>query len=538
MVERSLRVILAGLLALALIAAVPPAPTAGQARRGGQVTVGLHQEPDRLWIPFSGLTVAHETSLLLNDGLLRINEKLEYFPALAMEVPTIRNGGISADGLTVTFKLRRGVKWHDGAPFTSKDVRFTYEMLVHPEVPVRVRVGWNQVDRVELPDDYTVVFRFKTVHAPFLERASTATILPQHILGTVPPREIANHPWFRTNRPGLGPFRFVEWRPGDYLIVERNPDYYVSGQPYLDRIVLKIIPDANTLTNQLETGEVDIRFRMLNDQVPVVKKMPRVTLLTTNATSPWLIWVNNKDPRLADKRVRLALNYGVNRNALTSTLLSGFVQPAYGLIPPTSWAYTDQALKYEFNPTKARQLLDEAGYVPGPDRIRAKGEQRLTFELMNIAGELERIQILSFVQGQWKNIGVEARIRNVDVATMFGRALPRREFEMAYSYIGRLVDPADLVSLYLCPDKAAVFNPAGYCNRELDDLLLKAQATLDRATRKTLYQQALKLTTEDPAYVFLAWRADHTPINKRLQGYKPAPGYLELWNAAEWWVDR
>jgi len=234
----------------------------------------------------------------------------------------------------------------------------------------------------------------------------------------------------------------------------------------------------------------------------------------------------------------LALNYGVNRAALTSTLLSGLVQPAYGLIPPTSWAHSDQALKYEFNPTKARQLLDEAGYLPGPDRIRAKGDQRLSFELMNIAGELERITILSFVQGQWKNIGVEARIRIVDVATMFGRALPRREFEMAYSYIGRFVDPSDLVNLYMCPDKAAVFNPASYCNRELDDLLLKAQATLDPAARKPLYQQALKMTTEDPAYVFLAWRADHTPINKRLRGYKPAPGYLELWNAAEWWVDR
>ncbi len=539
MSARSTRAFLVALAVLALAAVGMPDLAAGQQpRRGGTATIGLHQEPDRLWVPFSGLTVSHETTLVLNDTLLRINDRLEYVPALATEVPTIRNGGISPDGLTFTFKLRRGVKWHDGTPFTSRDVKFTHDVLMHPDVPIRSRVGWNQVDRIDLPDDSTVVFRFKSIYAPFLERVAVVTLLPQHILGSVPPREIANHAWFRSNRPGLGPFRFVEWRPGNYLLVERNPDYHLSGQPFLDRIILKMIPDANTLTNQLETGEVDIRFRMLNDQVPVIKKMSHVTLMTSNATSPWLIWVNNSDQRLADRRVRLALNYGINRNALTSTLLSGFVQPAYSLIPPTSWAYTDQILKYEFNPVKARQLLDEAGYAPGPDRIRAKGDQRLSFDLMNIAGELERIQILSFVQGQWRNIGVEVKIKNVDVATMFGRALPRAEYEMAYSYIGRLLDPADMVQLFVCHGKAPVFNPSRYCNPQLDDILLRAQSTLDPNVRKNLYQQALKMTTEDPPYVFLAWRADHTPINKRLHGYKPGPGYLEMWNTAEWWVDR
>lgn len=536
--DRPTRLIWTGILVLAFVVASLPRPATGQPRPGGQVTVGLHQEPDRLWYMFSGLTVSHETALLLNDTLVRINEKLEYVPALALEVPSLQNGGISPDGLTVTFKLRRGVKWHDGAPFTSKDIKFTYDTIVHPDVPVRERVGWNQVNRITLPDDSTVVFRFTTVFAPFQERVAISTILPQHILGSVAAKEMLNHPWFKTNRPGLGPFRFVEWRPGNYILVERNPDYYVAGQPHLDRVILKIIPDANTLTNQLETGEVDIRFRMPNDQVVVVKRMPHINLVTTNATSPWLIWLNNSDRRLTDRRVRLALNYAVNRRALTATLLSGFVQPAYSLIPPASWAYTDQILKYEFNPAKARQLLDEAGYVLSPDRIRAKGDQRLSFELMNIAGEQERIQILSFVQSQWKNIGVEVKIRNVDVATMFGRALPKAQYEMAYSYIGRLVDPADLVNLYMCPTKAPVFNPGRYCNSQLDEILLKAQSTLDPKIRKPLYQQALKITTEDPAYLFLAWRADHTPTNKRLRGYRPAPGYLEMWNVAEWWVGK
>lgn len=515
-----------------------PAPVAGQPKAGGQMTVGLHQEPDRFWGPITGLTVAQEVAGVLNEPLVRINDKLEHIPALASEVPTVQNRGISADGLTYTLKLRKDVKWHDGAPFTSKDVKFTYETILNPDMPVRGRVGWNEIDRVELPDDHTIVFRFKTIDAAFLDRLAIVNVLPQHVLGSVPDKELVNHAWFKTNRPGVGPFRFVEWRPGNYIALERNPDYYLSGQPYLDKLVLKIITDANTLTNQLETGEVDMRFRMLNDQVPVIKAMPQLGLVTSMSASPWLIWVNNKDPRLTDKRVRLALNYGFDRKALTSTVLKGLVEPAYALIPPSSWAYTDAIVKYDRDAAKANQLLEDAGFKPGPDGVRAKGDQRLSFELLNIAGEQERVQILSFIQNQWKDIGIEARIKNVDVATMWGKQLPAGQYDMAYSYSGRYADPADLAQHYLCPEKRPTTNWGRYCDPVLDDILLKAQATADQAQRKTLYAQALKMTTEDPAYVFIGWRSDHTAVNKRVVGYKAAPAYLEMWNAAEWWVNR
>ncbi len=519
--------------------APPPtqAPAAAQPKKGGTVTVGLHQEPDRFWGPITGLTVAQEVGDILNEPLIRIDEKLNYIPALAEQVPTMQNGGISADGLTVTFKLRKDVKWHDGTPFTSKDVKFTYDMIVHPDVPVRGRVGWDQITKVELPDDYTIVFRFKTIDAPFLDRVAIVTILPEAVLGKVTPKELANHEWFKTNKPGLGPFKFVEWKPGNYIAVERNPNYYVKDQPYLDKIVIKIITDANTLTNQLDTGEVDIRFRMLSDQVPAVQKMPNLKLVSTTSTTPWLIWLNNQDPRLADKNVRLALNYGFDRKALTGTVLRGLLTPAYDLIPPTSWAYDDASvLKYDFNPTKAKQLLDEAGWKPGSDGIREKDGKKLSFDLLNIAGEMERVQILSFIQQQWKDIGVNMNLKNVDVATMWGNALPKGTYDMAYSYSGRYADPADITQHFLCPEKKPTTNWGRFCNPKLDDVLLGAQATMDPAKRKELYKQALKITTEDPAYVFIAWRGDHSPINKRLQGYKPATGYLEMWNAAEWWI--
>ncbi len=520
--------------------AAAPQPTAttaaAQPKKGGTVTVGLHQEPDRLWGPITGLTVAQEVAGLLNQPLIKIDEKLAYIPALATEVPSMQNGGISADGLTFTFKLRKDVKWQDGTPFTAKDVKFTYDMLVHPDIPARGRVGWDQINKVTTPDDYTISFQFSRVDAPFLDRVAIVTMLPFHILGKVTPKDVANHEWFKTNKPGLGPFKFVEWKPGNYITVERNPDYY-GGPALLDKIVIKIVTDANTLTNQLDTGEVDIRFRMLSDQVAAVQKITSVKIQTTNSTTPWLIWLNNQDPRLADKSVRLALNYGFDRKALTGTVLKGLLQPAYDLIPPSSWAYDDASvLKYEFDQAKAKKLLDDAGWKPGADGVREKDGKKLSFDLLNIAGEQERVQILSFVQAQWKEIGVNMNLKNVDVATMWGNALPKGTYDMAYSYSGRYADPADITQHFLCPEKKPTTNWGRYCDPKLDDVVIAAQSTMDQAKRKDLYKQALKMTTADPAYVFIAWRGDHTPINKRLQGYRPATGYLEMWNAAEWWV--
>ena len=523
--------------ATAPAAAPTQPPAAAQPKKGGTLNVGLHQEPDLLWGPITGLTVAQEVGGILNEPLIKIDSKLNYIPTLVEQVPTLQNGGIAPDGLTVTFKLRKDVKWHDGTPFTAKDVKFTYDMIVNPDVPVRGRVGWDQIDQVNLPDDYTISFHFKTIDAAFLDRVAIVTMLPQAVLSKVAPKDLTKDPWFKSNKPGLGPFTFVEWKPGNYITVQRNPNYFVKDQPYLDKVNIKIITDANTLTNQLDTGEVDIRFRMLSDQVPAVQKISNVQITSTNSTTPWLIWVNNKDPRLAEKNVRLALNYGFDRKALTGTVLRGLLQPAYDVIPPSSWGYDDASvLKYDYNVAKAKQLLDDAGWKPGADGIREKGGQKLSFDLLNIAGEQERVTVLSFIQQQWKDIGVNMNLKNVDVATMWGNALPKGTYDMAYSYSGRYADPADITQHYLCPEKKPTTNWGQYCNPALDPILLGAQATMDQAKRADLYKQALKITTEDPAYVFVAWRGDHTPINKRLQGYKPATGFLEMWNIAEWWV--
>jgi peptide/nickel transport system substrate-binding protein len=528
----SLVVLLAAVTVVAVAAgsgALAQAP-----KPGGQVVHGSVQEPDRMWTPVTGLTVANEVAQLVNASLVEINERLEYTPALATEVPTLENGGISKDGLRYTFKLRKGVRWHDGQPFTSADVAFTHKVLLDPAVDVRGRVGWNKVTRVDTPDDVTVVFQFSTVDAPFLDRVATLGILPKHILGTLSGAEIKTHRWFRAP-VGLGPFVFKEWVPGSHILLVKNPNYWKPGRPYLDRIIYKIVPDANALLNQLETGDIDTRVRLVNEQIDVVKKLANVTLVATPSVTPWLLWMNHTVAPFSDKRVRQALALGFDKDRLVKTILGGHVTAAWGLLPPMSWAYNPNVTRPAFDPARAKGLLEEAGWKAASDGVRVRDGKRLGFEIANIGGEQERVQVLSFIQQQWKQIGVDARIRTVDVGQMWGRMLPQRQFEMAYSYTGRLPDP-DMSTHYLSPELKPSTNFPGYSNPEVDRLLLAASATVDRDKRRAAYRRVQEIVADDTVHLFLYWLNVNTVLNKRIQGYKAAPGYVEFWNADEWWV--
>ena len=508
-------------------------PAAGQPKSGGTYTHGSVQEPDRFWAPISGLVVSYEVANLVNATLIQTDEKLAYVPALATQVPTVENGGISSDGLSYTFKLRPGVTWSDGTPFTSADVKFTYDVLVMPGTDVRGRVGWDQITQVDTPDATTITFKFKAVDAPFLDRVAVVHILPKHVLGNLDAAAITKHQWFRAPNPGLGPFLFKEWVPGSYITLNKNPKYYKPGQPYLDTIVYKIITDANTILNQLETGDIDSRVRMPNDQVDIAKGFNHVNMLSTPSVTPWLLWMNHTRAPFNDKAVRVALAYGFDKVGIAKQLLKGYVEPAWGLISPLSWAFSPDVPKHAYDPAKAKQVLDEAGWVPGPDGIRKKGDTTLSFELMNIAGEQERAQILSFIQRQWKEIGVDAKMKLVDVGTMFGNALPKREYDMAYSFVGRYADP-DIANLYLSPDLKPTGNFAGYANPEVDKLLQAQAQTVDRAKRKDLLVKAQNIVADDEVTLFLAWLTNHTAMNKRIEGYRPAPAYVEMWNADEY----
>ena len=512
-----------------------PAPTTAPTqapKTGGQVIVGHGQEPDRFWGPFTGLTVAQEVGGLMNLPLVIIDNKLNLAPRLVTQVPTTDNGDISADGLTITFRLRDDVKWHDGEPLTSADVKFTYEVMMMEGTDVKGRAGWDRITEVQTPDDYTAVFTFASIDSAFLNRISLVGILPEHILGGKSAADINQDPWFRAP-VGTGPFMFKEWVAGDHITVVKNPNYFEDGKPTLDTIIWKVVPDANALINQLQTGDVDIALRLNNTFAATIDDFDNVTRISSSTVTPWVIWVNNDQPGLDDPAVRQALSYALDRDGISSQILKGLVQPAYGYLPPDSWAFNPNAMQFHFDLDKANQVLDDAGWVMGSDGIREKDGVKLSYKIINIAGEQERVTILTAVAANWKKIGVNAEIELVDVAKMWGDQLPNHTFELGYSYSGMTADP-DISNMFFCPENKPTTNFAGYCDPQVDEYIKAELSTFDLAKRKDALWKAQEIIAEAVPYLFLNWRADHTGVNERVQGYLPCPGYIEMWNAQDW----
>jgi len=523
---------------------VTATPEPGGPKPGGRVVIGYGQEPDRFWPPLTGLSVSYEVGSAMNHPLLGINEQGEYYPILLQEIPTVENGGISADSLTWTLRLRDDVTWHDGEPFTSADVKLTYEMLILEGTDVTSRVGWTSIESCETPDDYTVVFKFKEVDAPFLWRLSIVHILPEHILGGLTAEQFNAAEWMRAP-VGTGPFMFKEWVSGDHITLVKNPNYFVEGQPYLDEVVYRIVPDANTLLNMTETAEVDVQLRVGDDLAGLIDDMPDVERVTVQSVTPWLIWINCNHPFFKDARTRQALAYGFDKEIVARGIFRGLSEPADGVISPQLPAYNPDITIYRYDPDKAKALLEEVGWKDenGDGTREAHGVAGVDdgtpfkFDTANIAGQQIRIQLLSLIHAQWKQIGLDPQLNLVDVGTLFGDLLPNNTLQTAYSYIGRYADP-DIGDLYL--DRVKYNNNAnytGYNNPTVDELILASQQTADQNKRNDLIKQAEAIIADEVPQIFIAWRANNTAVNKRVHGYRPAPAYDELWNVAEWWVD-
>jgi peptide/nickel transport system substrate-binding protein len=338
---------------------------------------------------------------------------------------------------------------------------------------------------------------------------------------------------------------FKEWVSGDHITLVKNPDYFVEGQPYLDELVYRVVPDANTLLNMTETGEVHVQFRVQDDLAELVDDMADVERITVQSLTPWLIWINNNHPLFQDVRTRQALAYGFDKEVITEKIYRGLSEPADGAISPQLWAYNPDITKFRYDPDKANALLEEVGWKDEDgDGVReAHGVEGVDdgtpfkFETANIAGEQIRVSLLSLVHAQWKEIGLEAEINLVDVGTMFGDMHPNNNFETSYSYIGRYVDP-DIGTLYLDRDKFGNrSNYVGYSNPKVDDLIVASQQTADLGKRTEYLQEAQAIIADEVPQLFIGWRANSTAVHGTVRGYKPAPGYNELWNVAEWYLE-
>jgi peptide/nickel transport system substrate-binding protein len=426
-------------------------------------------------VNLSALTMAY---------LVRYDRNSQPVPELVSEVPTQQNGGISKDGKTITWRLRRDARWSDGVPFDAEDVVFSTQTVLNPKNNEIGREGWNLIAKFEATDKYTVVFHLRKPYASYLptffgSAGANPCILPKHILGNLP--DINTAP-YNSKPVGIGPFRYVEWKRGDSVVMEANP-YYFRGLPKLKQIVYKQIPDRNTLLTQLETGEIDLWTNVGPGYLDRVRAMLGHTVLAPVGLYFGHIDFNVSHPILSDVRVRRALRFALDRKSLVEKAFHGAGVVQESMISPRNPAYRAFPL-VPYDPQQADELLDAAGWTRrGNDGIRIKSGRRLSLEYAIYTGAADVDTMVELIRGMWKGVGVEIVVKHYDTGLYFaleqnGGITYGGKFDVASFYWGG--DPiGDVSGLYGC----SMIPPNGqnfvrWCDKRFD---------ADMAKFKTLY---------------------------------------------------
>jgi peptide/nickel transport system substrate-binding protein len=527
---------------------------AGQPKPGGTLRIAAYQEPTILNPYLNSQTIGSEVFDQLIQGLILVDPDGNYIPWLATEVPSVQNGGVSADGKTVTYKLRPGVTWHDGKPFTAKDVVFTWQAVMDPTNPVVTRTGFKDIEAVEAKDDATAVVRFKELYAPYLTLFTR--ILPAHVFGGQTAME--KHEYGR--KPiGTGPFKFVEWVSGDHITLARHPDYWRKGQPYLDQVIFRITPSREVSVAQLKTGEVDVVWDMIEAQVPEFEGNPEIDVwafpgvgverLILNLSAPSGPGQGNPDvkhPILGDPKVREAIELAINKKVLVDKLLYG--KTTVGTSPlPSGWA-APKLTPSEFSPDKAKRLLDEAGWKPGPDGIRAKDGVKMQMTFSTTSGNNLRELTQQVMQEQLQAVGIALEIKNMPSAVLLGTWAdnsPRSkgQFDVNMWTTNAGVDPHSHLFAYFhssqIPAEANKGEGQNYARLKsdvVDKALEEAGATPDQTKRKAAYERAIKAIVEARGHIFLYNRLDVDGARKYVKGHKNNPWWQLTWDVENWWL--
>ena len=498
-----------GLSACLLLAVFLPSCKAG--RDPGTLVMLIESSPTNL-DPRVGLDAQSERiDGLLFDDLLARDEHFNVLPGLA-ERWEIR------DPLTYVFHLRRGVKFHDGRPLTSRDVKWTFDSLLQGKIHSTKASTYRFVDRIDAPDDATVIFHLKEPFASLLWNLSGPAI------GIVPfgsGEEITRHP------VGSGPFRLLSAEQDKEAIVTRNDNYW-GARPRLPRVRFTVVPDSTTRALELRKGSADVAINALtSDMVLTLEHEPSLQVLHTPGSELAYLGFNHRDPILRDARVRQAMAYAIDRQPLIHYLLRDFARPARTVLPPESWAYDGNVSGYAHDPQRARELLDAAGY-PAVNGTR--------FHLTMKTSTEESTRLLAAVlQQQLREAGIELDIRSFEFATFFSD-ITHGEFQVySLRWVGGNEDP-DIFEYVFHSSK---FTPRGanrtfYTNPRVDALIDQARRESDQNTRKQIYAELQSILADDVPYINL-WYFDNVLVaNRRVRNLQLSPsGSYDFLKTAE-----
>ncbi len=461
--------------------------------------------------------------------LIRVGPSLEYEPNLAESWEMLGD-------TAVVFRLRDDVRWHDGPRTTAYDVAFTYERARNPETAFPNASYFEGWGAAEVIDSFTIRFRIEPREDP-LAGLPSFVIMPRHLLDTIPPARLRTAE-FNRNPVGNGPFRFVSHRPNDRWVFEANPDFPESlgGRPYLDRVVWRVIPDAQAQATEARTGTVDLVMGVRADQLAELDARPELRAVVRPTRKYQFIGWNTRRPHLSDPKVRRALSLAIDREAMLQGLRSGYGRLAVGPIEPSHWAFADDLEPLPHDPDAARALLAEAGFADrdGDGILEDGSGADLSISLHTPNTDYNR-NVAEKVQADLARVGVRLDIRLLDFATVVGDVFSeRRAFDGVILAWEAGLRAGELRDLFHSGRMGGSFQISSYSNPEIDSIIDRASRLTDRSAAAPMWRRLQEILRDEQPWTFLYYTPDLYVVNERVRGVTMSVnGTFET--LARWW---
>lgn len=513
----------------ALAAGGSPSTSSGASKpkKGGHLTEGYIYDISTFNpVIASQRTTNQLVSWLMFDGLLAVKPDGNPKPAIATAVPTPSSGGT-----TYVFNLRPDVRWTDGNPVTADDVVFTYKLFFDPKYAT-VPSGWRApleaaLADVSAPNPHQVVFKLKQPYAPFITNYANGGILPSHVLGAMSPQQIVNASFNNAPTVSNGMFKFSKYTPGQSATLVRN-DHYYGGAPNIDAYIFKYIPDVNTISSQLQSGDIDFATIPLNT---VSSFKSNSSFNVHEYVMPEILFcymqLNPDKPAskiLGDLRVRKALMYAVDKNAMVKAAFFGYAKPIVSsIIAATSWAYNPNPTpSYKYDPSLAKKLLEEAGWTTGSGGVRTKDGAPLSLSIK--AYNTEPYESMAQVlQGAWAKVGVKTSIETSETSILENVAMNTRDFDIMLQENTPTADPDPTDGISSSATAPGGANAPDYRNPKVDALLQQANGTTSESARKKAYFEMQDILAADlPELPFVSMKSVYA-VQKRVHNFALAP---------------
>jgi len=437
---------------------------------------------------------------------------------------------VSNEGKTIIFNLRKNVRWHDGKPFTAEDVEFTYQKLIDPKVKTPYSSDFELVKKFEIINPYKIKITYKEPFSPGLISWGMG-IIPKHIFEN---GDFNTHPANR--KPiGTGPYKFVEWKTDEKIVLEANPDYF-EGAPHIAKYIYRIIPDQSVQFLELRNETID-SMGLTPDQFNAYSSFfANYNKFRYPSFGYAYLGYNLLNPLFKEKKIRQAIAYSINKKEIIDGILLGLGVPATGPYPPTSWAYNPNVSDYECNPEKAKKIFRKFGWFDSDkDGWLDKNGKKFEFTIITNQGNKSRAIAAELIQSHLKKVGIKVNIRILEWSTFIHQYIDKKKFDAVILGWSLSRDPDQYPLWHSSQQKEGQYNFVSYEDKEVDKLLEEGRRIFPEKQRQKIYRKIHKILAEDQPYTFL-YVADALPvIHKRFIGPEVAPLGIG-WNFREWYV--